>query len=50
MASSKAHEYRENAERCEQEATRALTPALADEYLELAKQWRDMAEWAGRGL
>jgi hypothetical protein len=43
---SRADDYRKNAEQCEQEAKRALSPLIADEYRKLAKQWRLMAEQA----
>jgi hypothetical protein len=46
MASSRADQYRKNAEQCEQEAKRVLSPLIADEYRKLAKQWRQLAELA----
>jgi hypothetical protein len=46
MARSRADEYRKNAEQCEQAAKRALNPALADEYLNLTKHWRQLADLA----
>ena len=49
MALSRADEYRKNAEQCEQAAKGATSPVLADEYLKLAKHWRQLAEWADHG-
>jgi len=46
MASSKAPEYRANAELCEKQAEWAPTEHLAEEYRKLARQWRAMAEHA----
>jgi hypothetical protein len=48
MASSKASEYRENAELCEKQAERAPSSHLAEEYRKVANQWRAMADHADR--
>jgi len=39
-------EYRKNAELCENQAERAATSHVAEEYRKLARQWREMAEHA----
>jgi len=46
VASSKALEYRKNAELCEREAERAPTAYFAEEFRKLAKHWRELAGYA----
>ncbi len=37
-------ELRRHAETCEQQALTATPPALREQYLEMARQWRMMAD------
>jgi hypothetical protein len=46
MVSSKAAEYRENAELCEKEAEHAPTSYYAEQFRKLAQHWRELAEHA----
>jgi len=46
MVSSKALEYRKNAELCEEEAERAPTEYFAEQFQKLAQHWRELAEYA----
>ena len=45
---SRAEIYRTKALQCEREGARAAIPALKRKYRNLAQQWREMAEQAGR--
>jgi hypothetical protein len=46
MVRSKALEYRENADLCEQQAERAPTSYFAEQFRKLAQHWRELAEHA----
>jgi hypothetical protein len=46
MVSSKALEYRKNAELCEEEAERAPTEYFAEQFQKLAQHWWELVEYA----
>jgi hypothetical protein len=51
MVTSKAAEYRKNAELCEKEAEHAPSLYFAEQFRKLAQQWRELAEHAeGKGF
>jgi uncharacterized protein YozE (UPF0346 family) len=43
--SSRALEYRKNAELCEEEAEHAPTAYFAEQFRKLAQHWRELAEY-----
>jgi hypothetical protein len=47
---SRAEIYKNKAAECEREADRATTSALQNKYRGVARQWREMAEQAKRGV
>ena len=48
MATSKAEEYRAKAQDCEERADKTLDSLIKEQILEIAKKWREMADYEER--